>query len=66
MFPQTEREGKTSREGARRCSSSRENAERSLKSSGEEMKDEISSEASIIDSKGGSSEDLGKNKKRKI
>ena len=60
MFPHTDREGKTSKEGARRCSSSKEKAERSLISSGEEEKDDSRSEASIIDSEGGSSEDLWK------
>ena len=41
MFPHTDKEGKTSKEGARRFSSSSERAERSLRSSGEEEKDSV-------------------------
>ena len=68
MLPQTDNEGNTSRDGARRCSSSREKAERSLNSSGDEREenDERSREASIIDSEGGLSDDLGKKLKNNV
>ena len=60
MFPHTDREGETSRAGARSSSSSIDKDDKSLKSSGEVSEEgrERRKEVSTIDSEGGSSEDL--------